>query len=49
MESSKRNASILPVTLNEFLILLGDNGNAIIPTIKIDKEKRDAHLRNSYY
>ncbi|HCW04054.1 MAG TPA: spore gernimation protein, partial [Clostridium sp.] len=41
MESSKRNASILPVTLNEFLILLGDNGNAIIPTIKIDKEKRE--------
>lgn len=41
MESSKRNASILPVTLNEFLILLGDNGNAIIPTIKIDKEKKE--------
>lgn len=41
MESSKRNASILPVNLNEFLILLGDNGNAIIPAIKIDKDKNE--------
>ena len=41
MESSKRNASILPVTLNEFLILLSDNGNAIIPAIRIDKEANE--------
>lgn len=41
MESSKRNASILPVNLSEFLVLLADNGNAIIPAIKIDKDKNE--------
>ncbi|NLZ47718.1 MAG: Ger(x)C family spore germination protein [Clostridiales bacterium] len=41
MESSKRNASILPVNLNEFIILLTENGNAIIPAIKIDKDKNE--------
>lgn len=29
------------MNLNEFLILLGDNGNAIIPAIKIDKDKNE--------
>lgn len=41
MVNSKRNASILPVNLNEFIILLSDSGNAIIPAIKIDKEKNE--------
>jgi spore germination protein len=41
MENSRRHAAILPVTLNEFLILLSDNGNAIIPALRIDKEKNE--------
>ncbi|SHH51322.1 Ger(x)C family spore germination protein [Clostridium grantii] len=36
-ENSNRNASILPMTLNELLILLNQNGNAIIPSIDYDK------------
>jgi spore germination protein len=44
MESSKGNASIRPVTLNEILILLDQNGNAIIPKISMDKEKDDIVL-----
>lgn len=44
MESSESNASILPVTLNEVIILLGQNGNAIIPKISMDKEKKDIVL-----
>ncbi|MCM8709709.1 Ger(x)C family spore germination protein [Clostridium sp. SYSU_GA19001] len=44
MESSKRNASILPVTLSEMLVLLNKNGNAIVPKISINKEKNDVSL-----
>jgi len=44
MESSESNASILPVTLNEVIILLGQNGNAIIPKISMDREKKDIVL-----
>jgi spore germination protein len=44
MESSKRNATILPVTVNEMLVLLAQNGNAIIPKISIEKEKNEVIL-----
>ncbi|ERI94836.1 germination protein, Ger(x)C family [Clostridiales bacterium oral taxon 876 str. F0540] len=44
MESSKRNSTILPVTLNELIVLLEQNGNAIIPKISIDKQKNDITL-----
>lgn len=44
MESSKRNATILPVTVNEMLVLLSQNGNAIIPKVSIDKEKNELTL-----
>lgn len=44
MENSKHNASILPITLSEFLILLSQNGNAIVPSIKIDREKQELRL-----
>lgn len=44
MESNKRNATILPVTVNEVLVLLAQNGNAIIPRIEIEKEKNEIML-----
>ncbi|MFL0245871.1 Ger(x)C family spore germination protein [Candidatus Clostridium stratigraminis] len=44
MESSESNASILPITLNEVIILLDQNGNAIIPKVSMDKEKDDIVL-----
>lgn len=44
MESSKKNAAILPITVTEMLILLDQNGNAIIPKIGIDKEKNEITL-----
>lgn len=44
VESSNRNATILPITLNEIIIHLDQNGNAIIPKISIDKEKDDIIL-----
>lgn len=40
VENSNRNESILPVTLNEFLILLSENGNALLPKIAIEKDKK---------
>jgi spore germination protein len=44
MESSKRNATILPVTVSEMLVLLGQNGNTIIPKISIEKGKNEITL-----
>lgn len=44
MESSGRNATILPITLNEFLILLSQNGNAILPNFKLDKSKNEVFV-----
>lgn len=44
MMNSKKNASILPVTLNELIILLRQNGNAILPNINIDKVKNQIYL-----
>jgi spore germination protein len=41
MENSAVNANLLPITLNEFLILLNENGNAILPRLTIDKEKNE--------
>jgi spore germination protein len=44
MLNSKKNAAILPVTLNELIILLRQNGNAILPEIAIDKVKNELYL-----
>jgi len=44
MENSKRNSRIMSMTLNEFLILLSENGNALLPRISIDKEKNELML-----
>lgn len=44
MENSKRNGSILPVTLNELLIRLSENKNGIIPSLKYDKDKKEMIL-----
>jgi spore germination protein len=44
MENSKRNSRIMNITLNEFLILLSENGNALLPRITIDKEKNELLL-----
>lgn len=40
VENSNRNESIIPITLNEFLILLSENGNALLPKIVIEKDKK---------
>ncbi|MDT8715612.1 Ger(x)C family spore germination protein [Clostridium sp. 19966] len=44
MESSKKNAVIIPMTLNEFTILLGRSGNAIVPNLKVDSEKKEIKI-----
>ncbi|GAA0177768.1 Ger(x)C family spore germination protein [Clostridium sediminicola] len=43
-ENSSRNSSILPMTLNELLILLHQNGNAIIPSIDYNKKSDEIFL-----
>lgn len=44
MENSTRNSSIFPMNLNEFLILLYQNGNAIVPAIIYDKVKDEINI-----
>lgn len=41
IENTNRSTSILPVTLNEFLILLSENGNAMLPRMTIEKDKNE--------
>lgn len=44
MDNSKRNSRIMSITLNEFLILLSENGNALLPRITLDKGKNELVL-----
>lgn len=44
MDNSKRNSRIMSTTLNEFLILLSENGSALLPRISIDKDKKELML-----
>lgn len=39
MENSSQNANVYPLGLNEFLMLLSENGNATVPRLSIDKDK----------
>jgi spore germination protein len=40
IENSKQN-NILPITLNEFLVLLSENGNAMLPRLTIEQDKNN--------
>lgn len=44
IENPTTNAAILPVTLNEFLRLLGENGNAILPNLVMEGDKKDIKI-----
>ncbi len=44
MDNSNRNSRIMSMNLNEFLILLSENGNALLPRITLDKEKKELIL-----
>jgi spore germination protein len=44
MENSRVSSTVPPVTLNEFIQMLNENGNASLPIVKIDKEKNEIIL-----
>lgn len=44
MENSDKNSTIIPMTLNELLKLLEENGNAIIPYIKMNKKENEVSV-----
>lgn len=44
VENSSRNEGILPVTLNEFLILISENGNALLPKMVMEKDKKELKI-----
>jgi len=44
MDNSHRNSRIMSMTLNELLILLSENGNALLPMISLDNERKELML-----
>lgn len=44
MANSKKNSRIMSINLNEFLILLSENGNVLLPRINLDKDKNELIL-----
>ena len=44
MDNSNRNSRIMSMTLNDLLILLSENGNALLPMISLDNEKKEIVL-----
>lgn len=44
MENNDRNSSVLPMTLNEFISLISENGNAVVPYVEMDKDKDEIIL-----
>jgi Ger(x)C family germination protein len=44
VENSNRNEGILPITLNEFLILISENGNALLPRMVMEKDKKELKI-----
>lgn len=41
IENSDKNSTIIPMTLNELIKLLEENGNAIIPYIRMNKKEKE--------
>lgn len=44
IENTSRNDTIFPITLNEFLMLLSQNGNAMLPVMTIEKDKNQLKI-----
>lgn len=44
MENSKISGTVPPVTLNDFIQMINENGNASLPVVKIDKGKDEVKL-----
>ncbi|MDW8800634.1 Ger(x)C family spore germination protein [Clostridium sp. A1-XYC3] len=44
IENSSRSDTIFPITLNEFLVLLSQNGNAMLPVMTIEKDKNELRI-----
>lgn len=44
MENSKISSTVPPVSLNDFIKMLNENGNASLPVLKIDKGKNEIEL-----
>lgn len=47
MENNQRNNTFVVVTLNDFLKLLDQNGNSILPSMEMDKDKKELKISGS--
>ncbi|WP_243103878.1 Ger(x)C family spore germination protein [Clostridium sp. JN-1] len=47
MESNQRNNTFVVITLNDFLKLLNQNSNSILPSMKMDNDKKELKISGS--
>lgn len=47
IENDYNNSEIIPVTLNDFLVQMNENGNSLLPVISIDKNNKDIKIDGS--
>lgn len=47
IENGSENSEIIPVTLNDFLVQMSENGNSLLPIISMDKNNKDIKVDGS--
>ncbi|MCH3965316.1 MAG: Ger(x)C family spore germination protein [Clostridium sp.] len=47
IENDYNNSEIIPVTLNDFLVQINENGNSLLPVVNIDEDNKDIKIEGS--
>ncbi|MCI1945283.1 Ger(x)C family spore germination protein [Clostridium luticellarii] len=48
VESDLKNSTVIPVTLNDFLVQMSENGNSIVPRIVMDKDDKNIKVSGTF-
>lgn len=48
VESDLKNSTVVPVTLNDFLIEMSEDGNSIVPRIVVDKDNNNIKISGTF-
>ncbi|WP_446898283.1 Ger(x)C family spore germination protein [Clostridium sp. LBM24168] len=47
IENDYNNSEIIPVTLNDFLVQMNENGNSLLPVVSMDEDNNDIKIEGS--
>lgn len=47
IENDYNNSEIIPVTLNDFLVQINENGNSLLPVVSMDEDNNDIKIEGS--